>query len=505
MSEIASVYTKVERFRIEAQCASPLHVGSFNGDRESVLVHPDRMVPFIQASSLCGVMRAYYEEMHTQSEADALFGSKNAELGSRIKFTDGFFQPETLRMEIRPRVAINDDTGTVDDSSVQGTSLRSGNKFELECIGAGSVFSFEITILSDTTYKEEILACLGAMDQDDIQFGGQKSNGFGFVHVVGPVKYIAYDMKNSEDLEAWLTDAAAASVDWRNAEGYITNKEINSAFDEGRGDNLKPQKPENGWMAYEIVIKGETDGELLIKDIAPEGVGEAMADAVNIRDAKGNYIIPGSSFKGVLRNRMEQIASYMDLDESVIRDAFGAASETGTGGCIGNLRVMDTVIQKKNDVDLLRTRIHIDKFTGGVMNQMLFRERNAAGKLEMHLKITEDRLRDHMPGKGETAGRVSQDGHNADCTMGLLIFALRDLACEAYQIGSGYSIGKGYIKVESIEVTAKDGRKLIITGPKALDHKKENRLSYNEENETSEKGIFDVCMNSLEKRKKKTA
>jgi len=52
-------------------------------------------------------------------------------------------------------------------------------------------------------------------------------------------------------------------------------------------------------------IKGKTVTPLLVKDETVRLSNES--DGINIKDSRGNYIIPGSSIKGVIRSRAERL------------------------------------------------------------------------------------------------------------------------------------------------------------------------------------------------------
>ena len=132
---------------------------------------------------------------------------------------------------------------------------------------------------------------------------------------------------------------------------------------------------------------------------------------------------------------MEKIAGYL-LKESIIEEAFGKGGESQEEGRRGNLIFADTVIGDSisNDQNVLRHRIRIDKFTGGVFQQGLFSEKNAVGNLDFHIDIV--------------------NRNNPDATLGLLLFALRDLATQTMTLGNGYATGKGFIKVNQIRVLA---------------------------------------------------
>jgi hypothetical protein len=176
--------------------------------------------------------------------------------------------------------------------------------------------------------------------------------------------------------------------------------------------------------------------------VAVAGSGKDVPDAVNIQNARKDYIIPGSSWKGVIRSRMEQIAGYLGEQhpdnrknyEKLIQNTFGVPGEGKEAGAAGNIRFSDSVVGERmeNDMAVPQPRIHIDKFTGGVMSRGLFSEKYASGKLTAEIDIL--------------------NRNNPEQTCGLLILALRDLALGLVSIGSGYGMGKGFLDVETITI-----------------------------------------------------
>ena len=89
-------YQKIMKYLVTMVCTQPLHIGSASGDKEEVLVHPTDSVPFIQASSLAGVLRQYYAQQHDEKQAEKLFGMRrfdsnenSMEGASKVRFSDG--------------------------------------------------------------------------------------------------------------------------------------------------------------------------------------------------------------------------------------------------------------------------------------------------------------------------------------------------------------------------------------------------------------------------------
>ncbi|MCQ2517558.1 MAG: RAMP superfamily CRISPR-associated protein [Lachnospiraceae bacterium] len=414
-------YDSIYKYDVEVQCNGPLRVGSAIGGKEEVLVHPVDGMPFIQASSIAGVFRNYCTE--NEMDSDKIFGSaKNddSESGSRIKFSDGIFKSE-VKIELRPHVKINKLTGSVSSAEVSGTSKQSGQKFDLEYIGAGSKFGFKVYLYDNSSDAcvDDVEQIFAALNSELIVFGGKKSNGAGKVKLLS-IKRTAYDLRNPEDMSAWLSDS-------KESQEYLSSL----------------QNVENKSVSYFVTVKGRTEGAIQVKGIASSTFGKDAPDSENMRNALGEYIVPGSSFKGTIRSRMEQIAEYMN-NESVITDSFGCVGKGEKDGHAGNISFTDSVIgdiESNEEMDL-NHRIHIDKFTGGVFHAGLFSEKNAAGEITFRINI--------------------KNKNNPEKTLGLLMLALRDMSLGLVSVGNGFSTGKGIILVNSIEVKENINDKVAV-------------------------------------------
>lgn len=416
-------YQKIIKYLVTAVCTRPLHIGSASGDKEEVLVHPVDGKPFIQAASLSGVMRQYYAKTHGEEAAEGLFGARrfetdeNAMAGaSRVRFSDGSFCGNNVMLELRPRVKIDPVTGTCDAGSVTGTNRQAGHKFNMEYIGAGEVFRFS-AYLYDENCQAALEETLSAIHRGEAQFGGQKSNGCGLIRLQH-LKRKTFDMTLQSDRRKWADEDTLAENEYKDI--------LSDIISQGQG-------VEKTAVAYEVTVTGCTEGELLVKSIAVQEFGEGAPDSVNIRNAAKDYIVPGSSLKGAVRNQMERIASYIG-NASVIGDTFGCTGNSEDEGRAGNIVFYDTVVGNREDNDRaqVRNRIHIDKFTGGVMHGGLFNEKNVSGNVDFRIVIN--------------------DRNNPDSTCGLLLMALRDLAAGVMGVGGGYSVGKGIINVERIAI-----------------------------------------------------
>ena len=412
----------IDRYVIKALTTAPLHVGSASGAREEVLIHPVTELPFLQASGIAGALRAASLKVCGQELTESLFGSSlssgaSEDAGSRVNVSDGLFEKDTVHLEYRPRVAVDPVTGTV----------SGGHKFSMEMVAAGAVFTFSLYLQhgaddQDDQALEKILAQLAA---GRLQFGGQKSNGAGMMELTH-VMHCRYDLRNKEDRRAWaLADDAADSED-------ITEKILAAVH---AGSSIQ---------AFEILVTGETEGALLIKSAAVSGFGAGAADAEQMTDAADHYLIPGSSLKGALRNRVSDIA--FRLGKAALADAcFGKAAKGEDPGIRGNIRVHDAIIgsDEKKAKAMLQHRIHIDKFTGGVMQTGLFAEQTVSGAMTLQVDV--------------------MDRGDPKAAAGLVTLAIRDLSQGQWNLGSGYGIGRGFVEASRMTIRSLiDGRQAEI-------------------------------------------
>ncbi|MBQ8639962.1 MAG: hypothetical protein IJ468_12420 [Lachnospiraceae bacterium] len=439
-------YSQIDKFLIQVTCTQPLHTGSANGGVEEVLIHPVEEEPFLQASSLAGAFRGYYENAYGKGYAAKIFGSSGSEQQeeSRIRFSDGRFDMKTVKMELRPRIRIDAATGTV------GSEQQSGQKFEIQYVAAGAEMKFTVYALDwNKEDKERFLTCLGDIHSGYVQFGGQKSNGCGYF-AMKAIAHRHYSLTDSKDREAWFCE------------------------DEGMDSEAVPILPDRlpvslKFRAFDLNVYGETDGELLVKGIAVTDYGKNAPDVMNIQNGNNDYIIPGSSVKGAIRSRMKMICSHLDIKESFIDSVFGAAATETAQGKMGILRFYDVIVgdQEANDQAELRRRIHVDKFTGGVMDSALFSEKNVSGSVMFHAGVLE--------------------GEHSAAACALLAFVFRDMAERQMTLGSGCSVGKGYVKIHRLEIVDRAGNLC--------------ELDFQEKKVNDDSGLLRRCMNELKNRK----
>lgn len=415
-------YDLIRKYVIKVVCDGPLRIGNSFGDEEGILVNTITGDPFIQATSLNGVLRAFCEKEFGNSCTNELFGAASeAYKGKtgRLKIMDAEFDPSTLKIELRPHVEINKETETVANSNL------SGQKYELEYVGTGSEAFMYLYLYEDSTnpIADQLEHIISALQKGILLFGAKKSNGAGKLRLID-AKYKLYDMRTAEGRRAWSEEDSE-----ENYEVLILN----------------PLQHQVMGAYYELSISGKTEGPIQVRGIAVNEFGVDAADSINIRNSKNEYIVPGSSFKGTIRNQMEKIAAYVG-NEKVIAKSFGKMEEIHAESCAGNLIFADAVIGTIEDNDKIenRNRIHIDKFTGGVFHGGKFTEKNACGTINFKI-IIKDNCKEQ----------------EAQASLGGLLLALRDLACGIVSVGNGYATGKGIILVDDITIKSKESQAVI--------------------------------------------
>lgn len=386
-------YDYIVRYDAEATCVTPLRTADASGDVECVLRYADG-TPIVQGSSLAGAMRGWLAAS-SETEAASLFGNRQTE--GRLSVSDGRFTPESVQL-MRPHLRIDRVSGSVDGDQ----------KFDTAHIAAGSKFSFTLIWRGMAAGKGEaktVERILIAMNAGEIRLGAQKTNGFG--HVELSVKKLELSMYDAAQRKKWLDQEQAV-------EELVLSGETCSS-------------------GVQFRVFGETDS-ILVKASSPEtweSDGKKSYYTPNLTES-GTAILPGSSVKGAIRSRCEMIAKYAKLNKVFTDALFGREAEENDNGLAGHVVFEDV---RLSNIKRQLTRIHVNRFTGGVMRSGPFTEEPICSDLEIPITAPDDA---------------------AGCA--LLLFALRDLGLGLYTLGSGSAIGRGRIQIERIEIQ-KPGKK----------------------------------------------
>lgn len=388
--------------KIHIVSTSPLQVGT---DEDSLMLDEMTEKALLPATGIAGAIRNYIAQYSAFSDrADLVFGSKNDGQKSRL-FIEDAVSEEIGTVTKRSRVCIDPETGTaMDKKKFDVTALAEGLTFELhflaeayEMEGAAGVKEF-CGILHETA---------AAINSGMIRFGGQKTNGGGEFKVTAAEEQIL-DLFEPAQLEDYLLD-----------KGSYKEEPVSEWKTNGR--------------SVAITVRDVDLAPLLIA--ADNTFGEGHLDKTGLQNANKNYYIPGSSLKGILRSQCVRIADYKGMDDNLIEEIFG---KEGDDGQQGSVFVSDAIIRIKNP-PVIYNRIAIDKFTGGAKKGGKFGEQPITGKTEF--KLTVQQRKPELD----------------NLTVGILLFAIRDLLQGRSTIGGGFNIGLGRIEGNSILLEDRSG------------------------------------------------
>ncbi len=406
------------KYTVKATSISPVSIRD-NSDFLKIDVLTGKV--YIPGSSIAGAFRNYYESyINTTcgSDNNRLFGG--AETGiSRLVFYDAFLVENTNKEMLASRPGIKIDSEKMSVVSSGLGSKKSGHKFKRQFLNKGIrfLFSFELNNYEDecdfVKTQKEFEDLLRALAVGDISFGSNKMIGYGRFEINSVSKSI-FDLRNFNDMFKYLlkeTKDVEITEDIVN-NGYLSSK-----------------------VHFRIIARATTP--LLIKDEVVRSSDEP--DSKNITDNKGNCIIPGSSLKGVLRSRAEKLAkTFPKIDKQVISNIFGIESKEDEG-CISRFCCFDTEI--RDEMKGIYNKIKIDYFTGGVVQNALMNEETVMGNMEIECTFNTFGLEEY------------------ESEIGLLLLVIRDLCLEDLNVGSGYAVGRGYIKASKL--TLFDGHEMV--------------------------------------------
>jgi CRISPR/Cas system CSM-associated protein Csm3 (group 7 of RAMP superfamily) len=378
--------------------------------------------PWIPGRSLAGSLRA-----HLGPDAAVVMGGEPpSRRGGKARQDEDATEPAALRvlgtrvdlppggtgLETRRSTAVDRTRG-----SAAPMTLRSVTR-----LPAGT----EITVwfrLDDDQPRWDILSAALPIWQPVI--GGCLTRGFGRAHIAD-IRHGLLDLDNREHMALWLRsggpDLAEAITTERLDVPHIAETartfrwRLNGGLHVGDGQTRAAQKPE-------------------------------VATVVR---SKGNTIIPGSTWKGIVRARVEYILTACGqaccLDGSCGNchpcGLFGytrpatddeAAEDGGTGtssvGARGILQFCDSPIERGTERENLRDRTYVavDRITGGARDKLLYTS-----------EVVE---------YGETTLTIRPLGPVPEGGWGLVLMALRDLHDGYVGIGRGNTRGHGTVEL----------------------------------------------------------
>lgn len=402
---------------------TPTHLG--NGDADSPL---DMSIirdvvegkALLTGTSIAGALRNYVCDYDGDDAAALLFG--HLDENNKSSHQSWLIVEDALgnipELEIRDNVTINPKTQMAEDK----------RKFDLELLVAGTKFDigFELLVPEDQEGRiiELFVRALSGLQQGHIFLGKRKRRGFGKCKVK---KWAAsqYDVGTKAGMVAWLDQSLEPGKE-------VSLKE---AFPEVELTQKFPK------YCCKLEAKFGVASSILIGS----GTGEADApDKVHLRSRRGQDkkyipILSGTSLAGALRSRTVRIGNTLGKDGyALANDLFGAhylnedikafKDDAVKAPALTASRIWVEETEIKNPLELIHTRVKIDRFTGGAFSGALFSEQPVFGKDETEVSV---KL------KVEKACQAD---------VGLILLLLKDLWTGDLPIGGESSVGRGRLK-----------------------------------------------------------
>jgi len=387
----------------------------------------DEVTPLLPGTSIAGALRSHLADVlggyfsDEDKAVPTLFGAsrKNEEDGeqSPLIVFDSLGKLPGKKIEIRDGVSINPKTGTA----------KSHMKFDIEVLPAGTVFPVRVELIVEKIAEEaDLLGLLtkavSGLSNGDISLGMRRSRGLGSVKVRN-WKAKRFDLINPDGWVSLLTsDHVNPIVNETPYESPVDA--LQSAYPALRLEEPPDDKRER--MVIELQL--QLAGELLVRS---PGYDPAAPDAVHLHSA-GKPVLPGTSLAGAMRAQALKIArcvreSQGDGDEW-IDQLFGPHFDKNQVSDsqkprASRLRVSENYFS--NGDAHCRTRIAIDRFTGGVVQGALLDEQvHTGGELTIKLEL-----------RGPT-----------DAETGLLLLLLKDFLSGEIPVGGSASVGRGVFR-----------------------------------------------------------
>ena len=373
----------------------------------------------IPGTSLAGVLRDLVARQSKELTAE-LFGELSF-MQSSLEVSDIVL--ENAKLTYRDGVSIDENLGSAID----------GAKYDYEAIerGAWGELRLVITIKGIHTanpgkwqsaeLRPEVLNAVYYLKdclEEGISLGAMTAKGLGRVRVKN-LQAGLYDFADSKDVAAWLS------------------QEVPEA---GKAGRLLQDK--SSWRTSNLGLTVEAEfalqSSLIVRDYGSGTKTEKGKKVVFSLKSGGDYVIPGTSIKGVLRHQAAYILDLLgdrkDMLESLMGTAEAKSKTKETEGRIKSRFYVDEayiVSGKKGAVaEAEVTRNRIDRFTGGTIESALFTEMPLWQKDE---RIPTVRLRFSVREADEKEA-------------GLALFLLKDLWQGKVALGGEAGVGRGTLK-----------------------------------------------------------
>ena len=325
---------------------SPLCIGSGQDDgiTDSLVLKDKQGKAFIPGTSLAGVLRDIVYS-HDSNLADMLFGELSTKRQSMINIDDVLL--ENSIYTVRDGVRIDSITNTAEDTG----------KFDYEVVerGAAGNFSATITIRKNDTEDKEAVEQLAAALADQLMYGislgAHTAKGFGEVKG-SQIKVATYDFSQPDSLGAWLLgEMSQADIYAAAAKPLVADEDFYAEIDLA--------------LKTSLLVGAEPDAFE-----AGSGDGDGKVQKVML-SSKGDYVIPGTSVKGVIRKQAEHICRAVGRYEDDFLGSLMGYSKSDKAKQRSRLRTYEVYLREGVEA-VNQSHVRIDRFTGGHIGSGLY-------------------------------------------------------------------------------------------------------------------------------------
>lgn len=410
---------------------SPLRIGSgANDGLTDILILKDKQgQPFIPGTSLAGVLRSEIAAIYGDAAADKLFGSIDGRDSNQSMLNISDVVLSYKGIVVRDGVAIDELTGVA----------KTGAKFDFEALERGAMGDvlLELTVRECDEAKPltisyqhnaysvkgdcygELAATIADLLTGGISIGSLTTKGYGKIAGAEAVAVYDFDFAQAKSAEQWLA--------------YISDEKLPQAAYTGKAEAAKAEK--NFYLEVDCALQGA----LLVRNfdvddvkVGSEGV---KLSAVQLKSGE-DYVIPGTSWKGVLRSRAFKIllaltGNDLQAAQRRLQEIFGFANDDKQSGKRSRLLVEETYISSDKLYAMRQTRNRIDRFTGSTIEGALFCEEPVWQQKRDAKTITLNACLRNCNNKAEA---------------GLMLLLLKDLWLGNMNIGSGRGVGRGVLR-----------------------------------------------------------
>lgn len=412
---------KIIKYRLEIKNTSPLVIGNGEDGIEGIQMQNEHAK--IPATSLAGIFRNELSKSRTYASLyEAIYLEKQQGLEKVLKrnekrrqslmsiedsFTKNKIDVE-LNVGKRTNICIDPMTGAAQEKKLFDTFyIQPGQIFELE-VEFRKVKQDNLSVNSeeykntedDNLFKQAEQAFdtfIEKLHLGDAVIGAYGNKGFGRFEVIKLSK-TNYNFMDKKDLEKYINNESSPY------ENYMPPKEKTYDLDEFVVEMICPQG-------------------MIIKDKVLTENGNKWA--YSFRENKdSSYKIPASTLKGLARGYCESL----DADAELVKLIFGSEESKG--------KIKFSDIEIKENRQLKKHRISIDRFTGGARKGAMVNEILVTWTKPVEWRIDFSEI----------------DQNSVEDAKIIILKMIRALSLGQLRIGSGSSVGYGRMEITKMNV-----------------------------------------------------